>query len=241
MVQRFDDIPPASIYRILCSLNAAGYLMRDDRTGRFELGVKFVEMGHLSERRQDVIRHARPHMELLLKEFGENVNLIKVQDVELVYLVTMEGEHPLRVAEMRNRRQCVHSSASGKIVLAYLPRQELTQRLSELALVKLTPHTITDHGALIEELERIRKRRFSLDAEENILGISCVASIILSRDGYPVAAMSVSAPTFRMSPRTVEHIAERLIEECAQVSRSCFGKPEPEGAAAGDARVPLRR
>jgi len=231
VIQRFPDIPPASIYRILCSLDAAGYLWKDDRTGRYELGVKFIEMGHLSEKRQDFLRHAHPHLELLLEEFGENVNLIKVHGVELVYLTTLDGQHPLRVAEMRNRRQCVHSSASGKIFLAYLPKEELEERLSELELVGLTPHTITDRGQLLEELERIRERRYSLDAEENILGISCVASIILNRENYPVAAMSISAPTFRLPSKKIKLIARRLVEEAGKVSERCFGRAGQDEAA----------
>lgn len=222
VLKRFPAIPSASAHRILCSLEAAGYLRKDARTSRYTLGVKFIEMGHLTEKRQDLTRIARPFMEGLLAEFGENVNLIKLENRELVYLTTLEGRQSLRVTEMRSRRQCIHSSASGKILMAFMPAEELHDLLADLDLAPLTPNTITSTAGLMAELGRIKRQRHAVDAEENILGVSCVASVILNVDHEPVAAMSVSAPTFRLTNGKMEEIAARLIEVTRQISTEFF-------------------
>lgn len=227
VLARFPKIPSASVYRILCSLEASGYL-RKDMTGRYQLGVKFIEMGHLTEKRQDVIGNALPYMEQLLAEFGENVNLIKVQGQDLVYLNTLEGQQSLRVAEMPNRRQCVHSSASGKVLLAHMFPDEFEECLSQMQLVRLTKNTITRQSLLLEELDKIRRQRYAVDAEENILGVSCVASVILTSKREPVAAMSISAPSFRLDGGLKEKVARRLIEVTHEISRKFYGYPDDD-------------
>jgi DNA-binding IclR family transcriptional regulator len=223
LIARFPEVPPASIYRIICSLEATGYLWKDETTNKFELGAKFIEMGRLTERRQNILRFSQAHMERLRDKFGENVNLIKIEHAELVYIRTLEGHQSLRVTELRRRRHCVHSSAAGKAIMAQLPVEEREELVSELELVRLTPSTITTPKALLQELERVRRQGYAVDAEENLEGVSCVAAPILNGEGYPIAAISVSSPTFRLPPQKTIEVAESLMEVAQEISRSGFG------------------
>jgi DNA-binding IclR family transcriptional regulator len=107
--------------------------------------------------------------------------------------------------------------------MAQLPVEEREELVSELELVRLTPSTITTPKALLQELERVRRQGYAVDAEENLEGVSCVAAPILNGEGYPIAAISVSSPTFRLPPQKTIEVAESLMEVAQEISRSGFG------------------
>jgi len=73
-----------------------------------------------------------------------------------------------------------------------------------------TPNTITDRDALLEELELIRRRGYSIDNMEHEFGIKCVGVPVFKRDGSLLGAMSISGPSLRLDDRTVEAYAEKL-------------------------------
>lgn len=227
LVERYPRISKVSIYRILCSLEALGYLLKDDRSGKYELGTKFIELGKITEKRQDILRIALPYMERVLRKFGENVNLVKIESGELIYFATLEGNHPLRVTEMPSRRLAIHCSAVGKAILARLPEAEREETIGNLTLARLTPNTITSRRLLRQELEGIRVKGFALDNEENLIGVRCVGVPVVNAEGYPVAAMSVTGPTLRITQAKAGEIGPYLVSIVEELSRAHFGYSQP--------------
>ncbi|MEN6625554.1 MAG: IclR family transcriptional regulator [Candidatus Sumerlaeia bacterium] len=226
LVERYPRISRVSLYRILCSLDKLGYLRKDERTNRYELGTKFIELGRITEARQDVVRIAHPYMERVLSQFGETVNLARIQGKELVYLSIMEGWHPLRLFEIPNRQQAIYCSGVGKVILAYMTDEQREEMLDKVELKPLTANTITDKARLMEELDSIRLRGFSEDHEENIIGVSCVAAPILNGQGRCLAGMSVTGPTARNTPAKLIEIGTFLRSVTQELSREHFGLTE---------------
>lgn len=223
LIQRNPDIPRISIYRILCSLEYLGYIRKDEHSNRYELGAKFIELGRITEKRQDIIRFSLPEMEKLRDKYGENVNLIKIDRGEFVTLKTLEGTHPLRVTHLTDRREAVYSSASGKAILALMDEEERHNVLADLSFKKLTPRTVVPKERFIEELGHVRKAGYGIDDEENLIGVRCVAAAIRRDCGSPVAAMSVTGPVSRMTPDRIHTIAEDLMQITAALSSHFYG------------------
>ena len=63
----------------------------------------------------------------------------------------------------------------------------------------MTGTTITSPQELEEELARVRREGVALDNEENSIGAVCVGAPIFASDPQPIAALSVSGPSIRMS------------------------------------------
>ncbi len=226
LVERYPRISRVSLYRILCSLDKLGYLRKDERTNRYELGTKFIELGRITEARQDIVRIAHPYMERVLNQFGETVNLARIQSKELVYLSILEGWHPLRLFEIPNRQQAIYCSGVGKVIMAYMSDEQREEVMDKMELRPLTANTITDKKRLIEELDTIRTRGFSEDNEENIIGVSCVAAPILNSQGRCIAGMSVTGPTARNTPTRLIEIGEFLKTVTQEMAREHFGLNE---------------
>ncbi len=230
LVERYPKISKVSIYRILCSLQAVGYLRKDPATNKFQLGAKFIELGRVTEKRQDLVRISRAYMDRLLKKFGENVNLAKIEGAELVYLSSLEGSHPLRVIEMPTRQQSLYCSAVGKAILAGLPTEERDDIISRTRFVKLTAHTITSKKRLLKELASIRERGYAVDNEENLLGVRCVGSAVYNGEAYPIGGISVTAPSSRLSEDRVEQVGQYVSSVALGLSAEQFGyRPDTDG------------
>src|SRR5262249_36251009 len=119
----------------------------------------------------------------------------------------------------------LHCSALGKVLLAYGAVQLSGQLSGQLAgqlpggvLERRTDKTITTEAALRAELAAVRARGYAVTDEELEPGLIAVAAPIYGYDGAVVAALSVSAPTTRMTRDSVATVAGYCTEEAAGLS-----------------------
>jgi len=71
---------------------------------------------------------------------------------------------------------------------------------------------------LKKELETARDRGYAFDREENEPGVTCIGAPIFDDSEKPVAAISISGPSGRMSSQERE-IAAALCHSCREISR----------------------
>jgi DNA-binding IclR family transcriptional regulator len=107
----------------------------------------------------------------------------------------------------------LHCSALGKVLLAYG-----TGQLPPGRLERLTDKTITTETALRSDLAGVRARGYAVTDEELEPGLIAVAAPVRGYDGAVVAALSVSAPTNRMTSEDVKTAAGHCAEEAAGLS-----------------------
>ncbi|MDQ7903774.1 IclR family transcriptional regulator [Phytohabitans sp. ZYX-F-186] len=204
-------------YRILKTLDQRGYVVRDEVRREYSLGPALYGLSRAARNSTDLVRLARPAMQALHEEFGETVNLGVVSHGQVVYLDAIESVQRLRTTVQIALRDNIHTTALGKTILAALPEQEVREQLAEADWSPITPNTLGSAEALLADLPRFRAQGYAIDDEENEVGSRCVASSILDSAGRPVAAISVSAPTPRMTDETLATIGARLVETCKRV------------------------
>ena len=120
----------------------------------------------------------------------------------------------------------LHASGLGKVLLAYgaakLPKAASSQRC--------TDKTITSEAALRAELGAVRARGYAVTDEELERGLIAFAAPVFRYDGTVVAALSVSAPTSRMTREAAANAARRCVDEAAACRpRSATGPGLEEG------------
>jgi IclR family KDG regulon transcriptional repressor len=213
------DLPKSSAHALLNTLEARGYLSFDPESRRYRLGTRIWELAHAHHEIEDLRSLMKPIMERLMKQTSETVQLAVLDDVSAVYLEVVESPHPMKLTSRPGSRLPAHMSAIGKSLLIGLEEQEMRERLSEVELVELTSHTITDRAELLAELEEARRNGYTTDDEEFAIGLRCVAMPVRDIDGRPVGAISVSMPTPRYSAAVAAEARKALaaaIEEAAQ-------------------------
>lgn len=226
-------MPYSTSHRLLATLCANGYVERDEDTKRYFLGLHILELQASIAKRFRLLDIAIPHMTRLVQEMSVTCHLAVLRDADVVYLESRRsyGDPFFHLHTPPGRSVPAHCTALGKVLLAHLPADVLSQLLSGRALVSNTRHTITDPVALREQLGVVRRRGYAVDDEEYSLGVRCIAAPIRCRTGEVIAAASVSGSKDQISSDKDAVHASRVVAECEQVSRELGYVAGPRSAA----------
>lgn len=190
-----------TIHRILYSLEKLGYVEKAEITAHYRLTTAFFEFTGLAAHYNYLQSMCRSVMNELMGRHMETVNLGVLQSGQVIHIDVIQGRNVLRVAAFTGERNPVHCTALGKAILAFLPQAEVSAILDKIVLDKRTSKTITQKNALLANLASVRQRGIAVDAEENLSGVTCIAAPIFNHTGRAVAALSLSGPTSRMTPK----------------------------------------
>lgn len=191
-------LPKPTVLRILGTLEHAGVVAREPDTKRYGFAERlnrFAGQVLLGSPHRSA-RHAI--LEELVEQVGETCNLTIPNGNTVLYLDRVETAWPLRVHFGSGSRVPLYASASGKLFLAAMPKRSRDRFLQQTPLIKHTPQTLTDPKRLSNEFNAIRERGYSIDNEEYLPGICCVAVPVRNGDGKVVAGVAVHAPAARM-------------------------------------------
>ncbi len=187
----------STVHRLLATLQAERFVQRDPVTNSYRLGTRLLELAALVPKQSDLARRAWPHLTRLVQQYRETADLAVFDGESMVYLEVIQCSRPVRLAVAPGRSLSLHSTASGKACLAYLPEAQ-ARRLVAADLARYTKRTLTDEGALWRDLELTRQRGFAIAFEEQEEGINAVAAPVLDRAGHPMAAIALAGPAFRL-------------------------------------------
>jgi len=207
----------ATTHRILMTLLNSGFLERADDGERFRLGLRLMEMGLGALRGLDFRQTAFPYMQQLVERFQETCTLSIFDRGQMLYVEVVYSEHSLTIGARVGRHLPVHCTASGKVLLAFLPA-EVTKPILDGTLAVYTEKTITLPERLREELDLVRQRGYALADEEFEIGIWAIAAPIRDIDGTVIAAMSIASPTSRLSAESIPEMAQALMEAAGAIS-----------------------
>ena len=187
------ELPKATLLRFLSSLSNLGYVYRDS-ADRYHLTLKMFSVGSRSLKYIDLISTARPFAHELCKSLGETVHMGILQDDYAVYVLKEESSYTLRMYSRIGKVIPLYCTAIGKIFLSEMSDDELRGYLERNTLKPYTAKSIRSEEALREELERVKKRGYSVDDEEHEEQVMCIACPIRDYENQVVAAISVSWP-----------------------------------------------
>lgn len=203
-------LPKPTVHRILNTLCSLGYVLQNPESKNYFLGFRLVELGQAVLNRIDFRKEAQPFLNNLADSVQETVHLAQLDDGKIVYLDKIEkigGPTGLRMASRIGARNYAHSSAMGKVLLAFAPDPKRNEIVTQKGLPKLTENTITNWNNLQKHLKQVRYKGYAIDDEENEQGIRCVAAPVKDYTGEVIAAISISGPTVRI---TMQRIAKEL-------------------------------
>jgi IclR family transcriptional regulator, acetate operon repressor len=217
---RAIDLPKPTVYRILATLEHAGWVGREPGSKRYACAQKFNNVAGevLLRSPQRAARHAL--LEELVEQVGETCNLTIPNVNSVLYLDRVEASWPLRVSLGAGSKVPLYASASGKLFLSYMARRSRDRFLRLTPLIKHTTNTLSDPGKLSRELDEIRQRGYSCDNEEYLPGISCLAVPVRDSDSRVVAAVAVHAPTSRMTVEQALEFLPTLREAAESISQT---------------------
>jgi len=208
-------------HRLLGTLVSRGYVRRNERTRRYSLGLRALTMAITARERIGPL--ALPFLEELVEASQETVNLAVLESGSMLYIEqAFPPTRTLRMFTDPGNRVPLHSTGTGKVLLAYQPPRLIEFILGRTGLSRQTVSTITDLSQLRTELQRIRREGYAADFEEQEEGVRCLAAPVFGPDGNIFAAMSISGPTSRLSRKRMDELIPALKRISASLSDALY-------------------
>lgn len=206
------------VYRTLSLLMAHDYVEQDPVSKKYVLGYKVMELAGKRLRTIDLFSTAKPTLKEVVRETGEIVVLaVMIGDV-LAYLDKEQGPHAVHISSGLGQPIPLHSTASGKAILAHMSDSELIRLSREKGLPPITDKTITNFSELKAHLAEVRARGYAVDDQETYPGIRCVAAPIRNHRGAVLASLSISGPIQRVTEANVTVFGDIVLNAAARIS-----------------------
>jgi IclR family transcriptional regulator, acetate operon repressor len=195
-------VPKPTMHRIVRQLDSEGLLQREPHSRRYGPGQRLLSFALAVVRAS--MRSAPRHaiLEALSARLGETVNFGMMAGNAVVYIDRVEAAWPFGLKFEPGSRVPLHCTSMGKLLLSALPRRRREELIAACPLDRYTANSITDRDRLRQELKQICKQGYSVDNQEFLAGVICLAVPVRDQKGAICAALAISAPDARMPKET---------------------------------------
>lgn len=189
-VARRTGLSRATVRRVLATLVAEGYAVGDD--GQFRLRPRILELGFAYLSALGLPAVAQPHLEELSRRVEESTSLAVLDGSDIVYVARVATRRIMSVQITVGTRFPAYATSMGRVLLAGLPDDALTDYLARADISPRTPGAIGDADTLRKTLDTVRSRGWAEVDQELERGLRSLAAPVLDGTGATVAAVNVS-------------------------------------------------
>lgn len=223
------DQSPATVYRVLVTLEGKGLVEFDQTDQVWHVGPRAFVIGSRFLRRTTLVERARPFLRHLMEDTGETANLGIEQNGQVLFVSQVETHANIRAFFPPGTLSRLHASGIGKALMAEMGAERRAKFLAAAPLERFTEYTLTDPALLLADLEEVRRRGYAIDGQERNLGMRCIAAPIFDVHGEAIAGISVSGPTSRIGTEQVKTLSLAVVAAAKGVSAAIGGAPSRQG------------
>lgn len=217
----------STVHRLLATLESRRFVQFDRAESKWHVGVRSFTVGASFARRRNFSTQAIPYLRKLRDLTRETANLAVVDDEFIIVLTRMESREIMRSLTQVGGRVPMVTSGVGKAVLATYSDEDVGAVIRHHGMPRLTEKSIVRPSDLFRELEKIRKQGFALDDEEACMGLRCIAAVVYNDCAEPLAAISVSGMTSRLTDDRLPEIGQ-IVREVAEELTVALGGVFPK-------------
>lgn len=211
-------LPQATVSRMLAALLREGVVVRDERLRKYFVGPAIHELGFVARADYALPQACHHAMLWLAEQTQDTVYLSERRGLEAACTAAEEGSYPIKALPLHvGIRRPLGVGAGGLAILAAMAPQQ-AQEIMLANAARYPAYGGIDAAYLTEALGQARERGWSSVANKATQGMAAVGAAIRGRSGEPVAALSISAITARMTEERQRSLARLLLRQCAEIS-----------------------
>jgi IclR family KDG regulon transcriptional repressor len=211
------DVGKSTAHRIIWTLVEEGLLEKVEETGLFRLTTTMRSLGASAETSQRLHEAATIPLDQLRRKTAGTLHIAILDGTDVLYIERREGPGAIPVFRAIGSRNAAHMTASGKVLLAFLPADRQKRLVQDMRLTPKTPRTITSRTEFLAELAHVRRQGYAENRGESQAGMSSIAAPIRDPLGQVVASVSV-AEYVEDVDRGLRHLAGPIVETAARIS-----------------------
>ena len=223
------DLPRASVFRSLCTLEQMGFLDRDADGATFRLGLGVLRLGFEYLASMELTEHGRPVVEALCERCGYSAHIVVRDRTEVVFVAKAAGRSALFHSIQVGARLPAHATVLGRILLADQDRAGLRYLYPQEPLPMHTSQTPTTVEALQRLIAQDRAQGFGVSQGGYESGISTIAAPVFNDQAITVAAISITVPTQQIDPERLRELVAEVREAAQQLTERISHLPAAAG------------
>jgi IclR family acetate operon transcriptional repressor len=220
----------STAHRLLTTLEKRRFVQFDPTCLKWHVGAQSFAVGATFTRRRNVVAQAVPYLRKLRDRTRETANLAVVDDEAIIVLTRVESREIMRSLTKVGGRVAMVASGVGKAVLATYSDAEVGAIIRHHGMPRLTEKSIVRPGDLFKELGAIRRQGYAVDDEEACMGLRCIAAVVYNDCSEPLAAISVSGMTSRVSDDRLPDLGKAVREVAAELTAALGGAMPAESS-----------
>lgn len=210
-------INPTTIFRLVRTMVDAGYLEQDPEKQTYSLGPRVLKLADVYQHHNPLPTIARKVFESYADRFEHTLYLGCLNNYEVIYLAIQDGRAPIRVMIEPGASTGLHSTALGKILLAFSKDEFIEDFLKTHKLAKFSPRTIDDPQELWKQIHEIRRNKYAINDGEQYAEIGSLGVPVPEKGRECRFAVSLGYPRNLITEKriTIEELVP-LAQEIAQ-------------------------
>ncbi|SHL28376.1 IclR family transcriptional regulator [Phytopseudomonas punonensis] len=219
----------STTHRLIAALVQAGYLRAlGGNSGGYQLGPRLIELGYKARAQMPLAKLAHPHLERLSHATQDTVHLGVREAGDVLYIEKLPGSRGLEMRSRIGLRMPLAMTGIGKSLMLDLQEAEwlaLYQQGRQQRAAQRETADVPSWEVFRDRMRDYASGGFSLDLEDNELGIRCVAAPIRDAGGQIVAALSVASAVPYMPEARLYELRPEVIACAAVISAELGWRP----------------
>jgi len=216
-IAEHTGLSPATTYRILSALKDRSVVMQGTDS-LYRIGPAVLSWSAAYQPKAILGKLFLENVPELARISKETVHLFSFEQNRVYYLNKIDSPQSVIMRSRIGSWGELYCTGGGRAVLGALPEEERRLYLENTPLLPRTPKTETDKERLLKLLAQGNARGWQEEVEENEQGIRCVGAPILDASDYPIGAISVSAPSYRVDEARSQFLGEAVRDTAKQIS-----------------------
>jgi IclR family pca regulon transcriptional regulator len=188
----------AAVRRCLYTLTKLGFAGAEDGS-RYSLRPRMLTLSHTYTSSNTLSTAAQPILERMSTTLRESFSVATLDGEDIVYIARTQVNRVMAVDLHIGSRLPAYCTSMGRVLLAYLPTEQLEQYLAKAVLTPHTSRTITSVEKLRLALRNVRRNGYALVDQEYEVGLRSLAVPVYAPSGRVVATVNLSGNAPRLS------------------------------------------
>lgn len=206
-------VSKGAVHTHLATLVDAGWVIKSGTDYRMSLHL--FNLGQRLRGRIDLYLFGKDEVEALSQETNLHTQIMVEEDGMGICVFTCAADDAAKDYHLRKLEvsRPLHSSATGKSILAFKDEAEIQEIIRTHGLPASTNRTITDEDVLLEELTTIRERGYALSDREGFERTRAVGAPVRDPDDNVLGAISASGPAQRLHEEYVHDELQQRVKQ----------------------------
>lgn len=220
------QLAPSTCHRLLDLLGREGFIEQDTARRGYRVGRELFRISALVQSKHDIRTIAQPFLREIVDACDETcvLSVFLPAEGKIFFAEKVESSMLLRYQLQMNTPVSVLWGASGRAILAFLPKADVDRIYAMEGRAPASGEPLPARRTLDSEMAVIRKRGYEITYGQKIAEAVGISAPVFSINGKVVGSLCVTIPKTRIAVKDRPRLGE-LVRATAERLSTALGSP----------------